>query len=215
MAKSFRFNHAPDKLLGCQLFDKSLSTLLARYTSGAINTPLILFGEPGAGKTTLAKVLPDAITPSVDPDCDVRFFDATANPTAREIKALERFVKTVSQNDDGTRFLIVDEVDSLSAPAMNALKGLVQFTTSSADAGIYFFMTTNHLNRIPVAIQNRCQSAHVEAPPLSKMVEYASQVLAVEKKTMPSIMLERLLASKAQGGRLDYRSMFNLLERVI
>jgi len=103
---------------------------------------LMFYGRPGAGKTTLAKLL------NKNPENNL-FISCTDNTVAM-VRSLEYFCSSVTL-DGGRRTIILDEGDALKIDAQQALRGVVEKLSVNND----FVMTANDPNRLSEALRSR------------------------------------------------------------
>ena len=119
---------------------------------------LVLFGLHGTGKTTLARLLPGLLeTAKVDPASahmapgalvDTQSPNDHYNPCQQGqngltlIQVIESTTSFVAWNASGLHYVILDEVDLLTAAAMTSFKSVMN------RKNVVFIMTTNHLEKI-------------------------------------------------------------------
>jgi DNA polymerase III delta prime subunit len=150
--------------------------------SGMINFPangisgLLLYGVYGTGKTTMANLLPGWIETAkkskflatnpvgklVDLNDTSFNFQACCQGQngASIITAIQNITSFVSFNLSGLHFVVLDEFDLLTSAAITSLKSIMN------RKDIVFIMTTNNLNKIDKAVQNRSILLDMNAPPV-------------------------------------------------
>jgi replication-associated recombination protein RarA len=153
-------------------------SLVKDIVSGAFPFPfggktgILFYGPPGTGKSALATLLPDAMEmvrtgyPS-----DFNYFPITPGANGMtvlaNIQTQAQFIPFSSHH-----YFVLDEVDNLTAQAMTILKSVMNTRHS------IFVMTTNHLNQIDQAVQDRCHCIPFLAAAAQKWLPLAHRMLA-------------------------------------
>lgn len=116
---------------------------------------LLLFGPPGTGKTSLAKILTKNIS------CDLLYVNAS---DARGIDDVRFKLKSFAAGAGfkPLKVILLDEADRLTGEAQGALRNLMETYSSHTR----FILTCNHVERIIPALVSRCQTFEVK--PISK-----------------------------------------------
>ena len=79
---SFLMKYAPKHLSEVVISDEKVRTRLDSYVTGNNRQPLLLYGSPGVGKSSIASLLPDAIEGK---KADVRNLITTSFTTVNEV----------------------------------------------------------------------------------------------------------------------------------
>ena len=139
--------------------------------SGSI--PHLLFsGAPGVGKTTLAKILINAL--GVDP-YDVLEINASRENSVDVIR--DRITNFVQTMPFGTfKVVLLDEADYITPNGQAALRGVMETYHASAR----FILTCNYPNRVIPALHSRCQGFHIERVDITEFTARAATVLVTE-----------------------------------
>jgi replication factor C small subunit len=133
---------------------------------------LIFAGDPGTGKTTLAKVLINELEVE---EYDVLEINASRDNGVDFIREkIEGFVQTVPFG----RFKVVllDEADYLSQAAQAVLRGLIEQYASTSR----FMMTCNYPYKIIPALKSRCEVLTISKPEKTEFIARAATVLVTE-----------------------------------
>jgi len=136
----------PKKLDDLVLVDRIKTILQKIIKDKDIGLPIMLYGDPGIGKTALTNVLLRSIkTESLT-------LNGSLNTSIDDIRnKVEGFAKTSNKYGDFRKILHFDEADRLSSNAMDSLKALINDTAESCS----YIFNTNYINRFPEPIISR------------------------------------------------------------
>lgn len=131
--------------------------------------PHLLFsGSPGTGKTTLAKILINAL--------DVNYYDVLELNASRDNSVenmrvkISNFVSMMPLGD--FKVVLLDEADYLSPAAQAILRGLTEEYASVSR----FILTCNYPHKIIPALHSRCQGFHIDR---LDQVEFTARVAEI------------------------------------
>ena len=133
---------------------------------------LLLSGNAGIGKTTLAKILINAL--GIE-DYDVLEINASRTNSVDDVRdKITNFVQMIPFGP--FKVVLLDEADYLSPNAQAALRGVMEEYHQTAR----FILTCNYPNRIIPAIHSRCQGFHVERTDLTEFTARVATILVDE-----------------------------------
>jgi replication factor C small subunit len=163
--------------------------------------PHLLFsGAAGIGKTTLAKILINAL--NID-EYDVLEINASRTNSVDDIRdSVVNFVSTMPFGQ--FKIVLLDEADYLSPNAQAALRGVMEEYSQTAR----FIMTCNYPHKIIPALHSRCQGFHIEKVDHTEFTARAATVLVTEGVDFDIDTLD----SYVKATYPDLRKCLNLLQ---
>jgi len=133
---------------------------------------LLLSGNAGIGKTTLAKILINEL--GIE-DYDVLELNASRTNSVEDVRdKITNFVQMIPFGP--FKVVLLDEADYLSPNAQAALRGVMEEYHSTSR----FILTCNYPNRIIPAIHSRCQGFHVERTDFTEFTARVATILVEE-----------------------------------
>lgn len=165
----WEYKHAPTKIEDMAL-DPTVRKKLIRALDELPN--LMLYGAPGTGKGTFAKIL---IKHTGYDSMWINASDETGIDTIRE--KVKTFSTALGMTE--MKIVVLNEADSLSLGAQGAQKMLKQLMEDVQKICRFIYLT-NDLSLMTDAIQSRCQVIDMSQPALKEIGVYASKVLKKE-----------------------------------
>lgn len=193
--------------------------------NGMINFPangvsgLVLYGIYGTGKTTMANLLPGWIETAkttkflvnnpvgqlVDQTDPYFIFQACAQGQngASVIGNIQNSTSLISLNDSGLHYVILDEVDILTAAAITSFKSIMN------QKNVVFILTTNNLNKIDQGVMNRSILLDMNAAPTNEWITKITSIYQLSGLVPPS---PSKIAGVITAGNGSARSIFTDIE---
>ena len=161
---------------------------------------LLLYGQAGTGKTTLAKIITNQI------DCDVMYINASDENSVDAVRDKIRGFAS-SMGFKKWKIVILDESDYLTPNAQAALRNLMETFSKSTR----FILTCNYVEKIIDPIQSRCQTFGITPPSKKEVAMRMKEILDTEgvQYEMPD------LATLVNSGYPDIRRVLNAAQRQV
>lgn len=164
--------YRPESLDGFVFRDSHQKQQIEKWVSEKSIPHLLLSGNPGVGKTTLAKILFKQL--NINP-LDIKEINASRKNSVDDIRnEIVNFVQMIPFGE--FKVVLLDEADYLSPNAQAILRGVMEDYSSVAR----FILTCNYPNRILPAIHSRCQGFHVEKVDINEFTARVATILISE-----------------------------------
>jgi len=140
------------------------------YVKSGNLSHILLWGGPGTGKTTLAKMLPKLL------DAEFLYINASDENNVETVRTKVKRFSVSMGFKPGIKFVILDECDFITVQGQAALRNVMELNSNTR-----FILTCNYHNRIIDPVKSRC--AVFEVRPLSKpdIAKRVAHILDAEK----------------------------------
>lgn len=167
---------------------------------------MLFYGPPGTGKTTAIRAVAHGIYGKDYSSCvlELNASDERGIDTVRD--TIKSFANTVSFSTK-IKLIILDEADSMSKDAQNAMRRIIEDFTNNAR----FCFIANYASRIIPAIQSRCAKFRFSPVKGSVMQERIKSICMKENIEFTEDGLDEL-ANACNG---DIRKMVNDIEGIV
>tara|TARA_Y100001958_G_scaffold160016_1_gene165239 strand:+ start:5958 stop:6899 length:942 start_codon:yes stop_codon:yes gene_type:complete len=191
------------------VLDSVNSTIIQNIIKTHAFPNLLFYGPPGTGKTTtILNLITDyqKNTTGYNKSLVIHLnaSDERGIDTIRNV--ISEFAGSNGLFQNGIKFVILDEIDSMTKIAQQALKILIQNTQSSTR----FCLITNYLSKIDPSLRNYCVSMHFNQLPIPKILQTLHKINTSEGLDLSSDKLEAI----QKMNRSDMRSMINYMQTI-
>jgi len=157
------------KVLDEYVGNEQLKQIVSQYIDKNDIQNLLLYGTPGTGKTTLAKLIVNNI------DCDFLYINASDERGIDTIRdKVQGFASSASFKP--LKIIILDEADFLTIQAQASLRNIIETYSRTTR----FILTCNYLERIIDPLQSRCQVLKITPPSKKEVAQHAAGILEQE-----------------------------------
>jgi replication factor C small subunit len=192
--------YRPKDIEGYVFRDEAQRDQVKQWIKAGSIPHLLFSGAAGIGKTTLAKILINAL--NIDA-YDVLEINASRTNSVDDIRdSVVNFVSTMPFGQ--FKIVLLDEADYLSPNAQAALRGVMEEYAQTAR----FIMTCNYPHKIIPALHSRCQGFHIEKVDHTEFTARAATVLVTEGVEFDIDTLD----SYVKATYPDLRKCLNLLQ---
>jgi DNA polymerase III delta prime subunit len=192
--------YRPKDIEGYVFRDEAQRDQVKQWIKAGSIPHLLFSGAAGIGKTTLAKILINAL--NID-EYDVLEINASRTNSVDDVRdKITNFVSTMPFGQ--FKIVLLDEADYLSPNAQAALRGVMEEYSQTAR----FIMTCNYPHKIIPALHSRCQGFHIEKVDHTEFTARAATVLVTEGIEFDLDVLDTYVKSTYP----DLRKCLNLLQ---
>ena len=157
------------KVLDEYIGNEQLKQIVSQYINNNDIQNLLLYGTPGTGKTTLAKLIVNNI------NCDFLYINASDERGIDTIRdKVQGFASSASFKP--LKIIILDEADFLTIQAQASLRNIIETYSRTTR----FILTCNYLERIIDPLQSRCQVLKITPPSKKEVAQHIANVLDQE-----------------------------------
>lgn len=142
---------------------------------------ILLNGDPGGGKTTLARIICSTSGVLQIPNANLLKLNGSAQE-ARGINfvqnVIEPFLKIPPAGGDKYKIVFIDEGDHLTEAAFSSLRGVIEKYQIKYGR---FIITCNYISKIPEAVRSRFNEYEFKRIPVAFIINYCNNILKSEK----------------------------------
>lgn len=195
--------YRPQKFADVLGQEQIVKVLEAQVANGKISHAYLFAGTRGTGKTSVARILADALGTT---GSDIYEIDAASNTGVDDIRSLNDSIQTLPFNSK-YKVYILDEVHMLSKSAANALLK----TLEEPPEYVVFILATTEIHKIPETVLSRCE-VYTFKKPSAEILKKNVQVIAKKEWFDVSSESAELVALLGDG---SFRDTLGILQKII
>ena len=150
--------------------NETIKTTFKQYIENNDVPHLLLYGDAGSGKTTLAKIVANSI--AKDNYIYINASDENSVDTVRD--KIKQFASSIGVG--GLKIIVLDESDYLTPNAQAALRNVIETFSKTTR----FILTCNYVEKIIDPIQSRCQIFNIVPPSKKEVAQHLVYLLDSE-----------------------------------
>lgn len=183
--------------------DHIVKVLEGQVELGKLGHAYLFFGSRGTGKTSVARILSQAIGTSAN---DLTEMDAASNRGIDDVRGLRESVNSLPFESQ-YKVYIIDEVHMLTREAWNAFLK----TLEEPPSHVIFILATTELEKVPETVVSRCQTFTFKQPNQAILKDFAQKISKAEGVELAPDAAE--LVSLLGDG--SFRDTHGILEKVL
>lgn len=173
MNKLWVEKYRPKTIDGYVFKDDTLRQQISKWIESGSIPHILLSGNAGTGKTTIAKILLNEIGVQ-----DTDILVANGSKEGRKIEWVDKligFCQTMPFGD--FKVVLIDEADYMNKESVQpALRNLMEDYSNS----VRFIFTCNYPHKIITPVKSRCQEIHIEKTDLTEFTARVATILVEE-----------------------------------
>lgn len=205
-----REKYSPKSLSDFVFPNAEVEEIATAYASGNIDTPLILHGSSGSGKSLLQNLIPNAIE---NRKASVNVIKCADLKSADDIHDLygrnKHFNRTFTCEGQRFNYIIIEEFSITNAKLVDALK-IELDETLGTDLTI---ISTNRFNEIDGGIKSRCETLEVNPCKPSIFFSHAKKMFDAESVAIDDSVLMKCL-EVTYALNQDNRKYYQALDKI-